>query len=258
VPKSRVFELNQPHEFKGDHLSLAGGCDYDDPLVKAKVSEAALRMDDLVGQLDFTKMKSDAPSGHMTVFGRGRGARDMHEIQRDCVRVVHDVIDMQYTGHNDKQPGRTSGGGPGRQAIKGRGVCYEQASVMCAMLVPFTQKLGVDIRFISGGVYRNVRSADENPFRGGAHGWLQLTYRPSMEHRICDRTWNQPDHAMDKAYSRWGDRYPGGDYWGMKVAPTTDTDVNFSGDVSVATFDRQFGEQGVDGRDNHMSLHDDD
>ncbi len=252
VPKTEIYKLNQPHLFEGDRLGIAN-CDYNDPLVKAKLAEMAIKMDDLVGQLDFTKMKTDSGGGHAAVWGFGRGARNMHEIQRACVKVVHDSIDMRYSGHNDRQPGRTSGGGAGRQAIKGRGVCYDQSGVNCALLAPFSKMLGVDIQFISGGVYRNVRNADANPFRGGAHGWLQLTYRPSMEHRICDRTWRQPDHAMDRAYSRWGDRYPGGFYWGVKSAPVVDTDVNFSGDVSVATFDRQFGSQGVDGRDNHMT-----
>jgi hypothetical protein len=252
VPKTEIYRLNQPHVFEGDRLKIAN-CDYNDPLTKAKLAEMAIEMDELVGQLDFTKMRTDAATGHASVWGRGSRARDMHEIQRACVRVVHDSIDMRYTGHNDRQPGRSSGGGAGRQAIKGRGVCFEQSSVMCALLAPFSQMLGVDIQFISGGVYRHVRRGDTNPFRGGAHGWLQLTYRPSMEYRICDRTWRQPDKTMDRAYSRWGDRYPGGFYWGMKTAEVTDTDVNFSGDISVATFDRQFGAQGVDGRDNHMT-----
>ena len=39
-------------------------------------------------------------------------------------------------------------------------------------------------------------------------------------------------------------------------AEVTATDVNLSGRVTVETIDRQFGTQGVDGRDNHMSTND--
>ena len=38
----------------------------------------------------------------------------------------------------------------------------------------------------------------------------------------------------------------------MALQKIEDTDLNFTGDVTVANFDRQFGAQG-DGRDNHMS-----
>ena len=102
----------------------------------------------------------------------------------------------------------------------------------------FQKPLGVDVQFISGGVYRNTRSSDEpdrqfRSYSGQAHGWLQLTYRPSMELRICDRTWNQSDHPADRAYSKWGDRYPSGSYWGMKTHPVSGSDVNMSGNVAL-------------------------
>jgi hypothetical protein len=138
--------------------------------------------------------------------------------------------------------------------VKGTGVCYQQATVMLGMINPFRQALGVDVQFISGSVYRNVRSADQNPFGAGGHGWLQITYRPSMEMRICDRTWNQADHPVDRAYSRWGDRYPAGAYEKRAVTQVKDSDLNFSGKVSAATFERQFGVQGQDGRENHMTI----
>ena len=152
---------------------------------------------------------------------------------------------------------------PGAALRVGQGVLMSSAftliatalamiGVMLALLMPFQKPLGLDVQFISGGVYRNVRRG-QNPFSGGAHGWLQITYRPSMELRIVDRTWQQNDHPADRAYSRWGDRYPAGHHWGMKPKPVTDSDVNMK--ISTETFDRQFGEQGRDGRDNHMSNH---
>jgi hypothetical protein len=260
IPKAKVHELNQPHQFSGDSIKLAKTVDYKSPFMKAKIAEAAIKMDELVGKLDFTKKTTDSGNSLLSFFSRGGGSKKTSEIQRQCVKIVHDVIDMLYPkGDIYNRPGRYSGSDAGRLAVKGVGSCFMQASVMAGVLAPFGATLGVDTQFISGGVYRNVKSSDTpeaqyRRFSGAAHGWLQLTYRPSMELRICDRTWSQSDHPADKAYSRWGDRYPSGSYWGLKPAPVTGTDVNMSGDVSVSTFDRQFGTEGSDGRDNHMSL----
>jgi hypothetical protein len=166
---------------------------------------------------------------------------------------------MKYPkGSVYNEPGRNSGSDAGRLAVRGIGSCYMQGSVMAGLLAPFRKSLGVDVQFISGGVYRNTKASDPadkqfSSFNREAHGWLQLTYRPSMELRICDRTWQQSDHPADRAYSKWGDRYPKTRYRGLATAEVSATDVNMSGNVSVATFDRQFGGRGVDGRDNHMS-----
>jgi hypothetical protein len=252
--KQSVYDLNQPQDIMsakqdGQEFTYKIGysthCDYDDPFTKAKVAEAALEIADIVDDLDYTKMKTD---GHIG----GTGSKQMSELQRQAVKKIHDVIDMKYPkGSSWKTPGRKQGRNLGRQAMNGAGVCFDQAGVMMGMLMPFKEALGLDVQMISGGVYRNVRSSDDNPFRGGAHGWLQLTYRPSMELRIIDRTWQQADHTADRAYSRWGDRYPASLMRGLKQLPVKDSDVNM--DLSVQTFDRQFGDQGVDGRDNHMS-----
>lgn len=253
VPKAEVYKLNQPHVWKGDVLKTGYKTgDYTSAFMKAKVAEAAIKMDSLVAKLDFTQMETAGSGGLSRLLGTGDKAQAMSEIQRAAVKVVHDVIHMKYPkGDVRNEPGRYTGPDAGRQAVRGVGMCYEQASVMLAMLNPFREALGVDVQFISGGIYRNVKSPTENPFGSSAHGWLQLTYRPSMELRICDRTWSQPDHPADRAYSRYGDRYPASRIG--TPAEVTGTDVNMTGKVSVATFDRQFGVKGQDGRENHMS-----
>jgi hypothetical protein len=258
VPKAKVHELNQPHVFSGESVKLAKTVDYKSPFMKAKIAEAAIKMDKLVGSLDFKKRNTDTGNAIVSFFSGGSSAKTS-EVQRKCAKIVHDVIKMMYPkGSAYSQPGGYSGSDAGRLAVKGVGSCFMQASVMAGVLAPFSKALGIDVQFISGGVYRNVKSSDApkdqfRRFSGAAHGWLQLTYRPTMEIRICDRTWSQPDHPADRAYSRWGDRYPSGSYWGLKTAALKDSDVNMSPDVSVTTFDRQFGVQGSDGRDNHMS-----
>lgn len=254
VPKKEVFALNQPHDVEstksGEHsyrFGYSATADYDDKFMKAKVAEAACEIADIVEKLDFTKVSTGGVIG-------GFGAKKTSEMQRQAVGRIHDAIDMKYSMPSPPDAGRTSDSNAGRQAMKGVGTCFKQAGVMLAMLAPFQQTLGFDVQAISGGVYRNVRNPGQNPFNTGAHGWLQLTYRPSMELRIIDRTWQQSDHAADRAYSRFGDRYPGAFVRDFSTKPVTDTDVSFSGGLSVATFDRQFGEAGRDGRDNHMSL----
>jgi hypothetical protein len=265
VPKAKIHELNLPHDFDGDVLRLSKTVDFNSPFLKAKIAEAAIKMDELVAKLDFTKANTDAGDSRLNaIYGRGSGSQKTSEVQRQCARVIHDVINMKYpSGNVYSEKGRDSGSDAGRLAVRGIGSCYMQASVMAGLLAPFSKSLGIDVQFISGGVYRNTNRSDppEKQFRSfnsQAHGWLQLTYRPSMELRICDRTWGQPDHSADKAYSKWGDRFPSSLYssWGssgFKQQALADTDVKMDGTVSVETFDRQFGEQGVDGRDNHMS-----
>ena len=263
VPKAKVFELNQPHMFAGEKFKEDGTpvgqndrwgiIDMSDPLTKAKVVEAAIHMADDVAKLDFTKMKTQG-RGLGAMFGGG-GAEEMTAVQRRCVGEVHDVIKMTYD--NDGSPGRVGSGSKGRMAVKGAGSCYTQAGVMLALLLPFRSALGFDVQFISGGVYRNTKSGDTpdvqfRSFANQAHGWLQVTYRPKMETRIVDRTWRQKDHEMDRAYSVGGDRYPTVNN-NDNVQPIAASDVNFTGAVSVQTYDRQFGVLGVDGRENHMS-----
>jgi hypothetical protein len=250
VSKGRIYELNQPHEFKGDRYDLSMLVDYNSPFMKAKLAEAAIKTDKLVGQIDFAKAEV---KGGGNVWGGGK--QKTSELQRKCVQIIHDLIDMKYPkGQVHQEPGRNAGRDVGRNAIRGVGMCYEQAAVMFGLLNPFREALGVDLQFISGAVYRYVKTADQNPFGSGGHGWLQLTYRPSMEMRVCDRTWRQADHPIDLAYSKAGDRYPSGTYDRRAIMQVTDRDVNLSGKISVQTFERQFGVEGRDGRENHMEF----
>lgn len=250
VPKDDVFALNQPHDTEalktGEHAYelIGGGTDYADPLLKAKVAEAALKIAPLVAELDFEGALANRSDAR-------RQRKHTTELQRRAVVGIHDVMDMKYPSEDFAEPGRRRGGGAGRQAMRGLGICFDQAGVMLAMLMPFQKSLGVDAQFLMGGVYRNVTERGQDAFRKSGHGWLQLTYRPSMELRIVDRTWLQADQPADKAYSRYGDRYPAGHRWGFAPQAVTSSDVDVG--ASTEAPPRQFGEAGVDGRDQHMS-----
>ena len=85
------------------------------------------------------------------------------------------------------------------------------------------------------------------------HGWWQVTFRPTMEMTVTDRTWNQVNLPLDRAYGfPYGDRYGSSDIQGYVAKPVGATDVDVSGKVSAATFERQFSRAG-DGRENHIA-----
>lgn len=258
VAKEKIFALNQPHEISGKNIRVNGKmANYRSPYLKAKVCEAALKMSPLVGKLDFTKSQRGGVADRLrNRFSSASSAGDYGAIQRACVKVIHDVIDMKYRNPGD--PGRINGSDAGRLAIRGAGVCHDQMGVMGSLLVPFQHLLGYEFQLVTVGVYRNTdRTADPvkqfQSFASPAHDLIQVTYLPSMQMRIIDRTWQQPDHPADRAYSAGGDRYPLGPKRGYPQAEVRDEDVVMDGSITVATFERQFGVRGQDDRSNHMS-----
>lgn len=270
IPKSNVYEHNQPHELssqhvRGDKRDLPYNwekwhIDYNSPLAKAKLCEVAIAMDKLVGQLDFTKSKTEASGGAIGVmFGRGQSAKAMVDIQKQCNEIIFRSIDMKYPqGRPFTDAGRAPQGDrdAARQAIRGTGMCVQQSSVYGALLMPFADILGIDGQYRSGNCYRNINGATDNVFRADnstGHGWWQVTFRPSMEVTVTDRTWNQVNLPLDRAYGfPYGDRYADRNINGYRPAKVKDTDVNVSGSVTVESIERQFSQAG-DGRENHIS-----
>jgi hypothetical protein len=339
VKKAEVYALNHPQQWPGDKATVQGKvADYDSPLMKAKVAEAAIKMDRLVGQLDFTQ------EGKRGLFGFGRStAGQALQLQMKCVRVIHDAVVMRYSAPPDAKEKKWGGewserSDSGRQAIRGVGVCNEQGGVTTGLLNPFLNALGVDAQVINGGVYRDVssrvvRALEQvaraqgmevgkdtnqrplpgtawaqaqgarvsrgqleqvvaelkaydgpnkdrvaaalkdldpfNPFASGGHTWIQLTYRPSGDMRVLDRTWaNAGDLEIGAAYSRRGDRYPsrvdGEPYsWGKQsselapapnLKPLSSTDVNFTGKQKTAVYHGVEPTEGLVGRENHISI----
>ena len=271
VKKSSVIDQNQPMPLSKQHIQsetrrdLPFGhwgtwkVDFASPLAKAKLCEIALKMDEHVQKLDFSKTSTDAPGGQLAVFGRGEAAKKMVELQKSCVEIVFRSIDMKYPhGAPFTDPGRApdSVANVARQAIRGTGMCVQQSTVFGGLLTPFMDVLGVDGQYRSGNCFRNIRGATENvyaPDYSSGHGWWQITFRPSMEMTVTDRTWDQVNLTLDRAYGfPYGDRYANTNIVGFSPAATKATDVNVSGDVTVETMERQFSRAG-DGRENHIS-----
>lgn len=273
VSKETTFKHNQPHDLSKSFIQSetkrelpwhgqwgTWKIDYESPLAKAKLCEIALKMDDFVAKLDFTKTKTTS-DGRLTVITRGGVGEKMVEMQKKCVETVFRSIDMKYPNHDGRpftDPGRAPDGerDAARQAIRGTGMCVQQSVVFGALLTPFMEVLGVDGQYRSGNCFRNIKSATENVFapdNESGHGWWQITFRPSMEMTVTDRTWDQVNLTLDRAYGfPYGDRYANSNLTGWLPRAVGPTDINVSGDVSVETVDRQFSQKG-DGRENHIS-----
>jgi hypothetical protein len=220
-------------------------------------------MADDVAKLDFTKMKT-AGSGGLSgaigaVFGRGQAAEDMVAVQKRCFKAIHDVVNMLYSdSHSSSQPGRVGYGSSGRLAVKGHGVCTDQRQVMRDLAIPFAPLVGFDLRSVTGGVQRHTdRSAPMDrqlsSMASSAHDWLEVTFRPSMEMTVCDRTWRQVNMSLFEAYGPYGDRYPSHPAYDSRQLALATTDVNLSGNVTVKNYDKQFGDAATSGRQGHMS-----
>ena len=270
VTKDSIYAQNQPHAverraIKSDtKRDVSWGyqkwaIDFSSPLAKAKLCEIALKMDEHVSKLDFTKTMTEAAGGAIgAMFGRGDVAKKMVELQKSCVETVFRSIDMKYPkGKPFTDPGRVTDNvrDAARQAIRGTGMCVQQSAVFGALLSAFSDVLGVDGQYRSGYCFRNITKAVHNVYAASptGHGWWQLTFRPSMEMTVTDRTWNQVNLPLDRAYGfPFGDRYATSNIQGYVPKQVGSTDVDVSGKVNVASFERQFSKAG-DGREGHIS-----
>jgi hypothetical protein len=276
VTKASVIAQNQPFVLSDQHVKSdvkrdlpfgvwgTWNVDFSTPLAKAKLCEIAIGMDQFVKQLDFSKQKTTPSGGAIgAVFGRGETAKKMVELQKACVETVFNAIDMKYPRDDHRpfnDPGRVHNDvrDAARQAVRGTGMCVQQSTVFGALLTPFMDVLGVDAQFRLGNCFRNINHATDNVYSKdfmSPHGWWQLTFRPSMEMTVTDRTWDQVNLTLDLAYGfPYGDRYANRNIEGFSPQKLADSDVNVSGDVSVQTFERQFSQVGH-GRENHISRH---
>ena len=270
VTKESIYAQNQPHAVERNAIKsdtkrdVSWGyqkwaIDFSSPLAKAKLCEIALKMDEHVSKLDFTKTKTEAAGGAIgAMFGRGDVAKKMVDLQKSCVETVFRSIDMKYP--KDKpftDPGRVTDNDrdAAKQAIRGTGMCVQQSAVFGALLSAFSDVLGVDGQYRSGYCFRNITKPVDNVYAASptGHGWWQLTFRPSMEMTVTDRTWNQVNLPLDRAYGfPFGDRYATSNIQGYVPKQVGSTDVDVSGKVNVASFERQFAKAG-DGREGHIS-----
>ncbi|MEQ9500185.1 MAG: hypothetical protein RIT81_25135 [Deltaproteobacteria bacterium] len=213
VAKGEVYRLNDPDVVESDRLH-AMRVDYDDPLLKAKVCEAALAVAPHAARLDFRRDVGMGAGGrwHQIMSARATSA-STETIQQEAVRAVFGVLDMERpTPEHYREAGRRFSPEVGRTAVKGLGVGHQQATTMAAVLAPFGPSLGLEAVTIMGGLHRHGKDADPKrrlrQIQQPLMAWLEITTRPSGATFVADPTWEQPVVSRERAYDRHGDRYP--------------------------------------------------
>lgn len=259
VPKADIFGLNASHSFEGTRLTpgVSWGkksWDYSSPFLKAKIAELAIELKPLVENMDFEAALRG--NGWRSVIpGLGSGAARLREAQTKAVEKVFRAVDMLYPKPEAyRVPGRDSGNDAGRLAVRGIGMCHQQAGVTASLLAPFREALGVDVQMISGADFStNLGGTNaRNPLgNGSSHGWLHVVFRPSMGLSVLDRTWNQVNLSADQAYSVAGRRYPMELVPGLTQTPPSAADLTLNG-LSLGAHQREEGVEGQVGREQHI------
>lgn len=212
VDMKDVFELNQPHVFAKDivgNLIFEDGltCDYRSGDVKLKLAEICYKLAPLIEKLDFTA--------------------DPTNIQLECIRVIRSCLNfITFDEGNVKavQYERHRTGTTGKLALFGQGSCHGCSSVMASFLYPFSNILGIDLKYREGTCGKRNNNVAE-------HQWLELTCRPSMQTFTCD-LWFEGVHQepswltqpADNTYA--GTLYPNGKLiLGTKSQPVQESDI---------------------------------
>jgi hypothetical protein len=242
IPQKDVADLNQPQTLHDTITHVQGiTIDYNDPWLKARIYQGYTHLADLIHHLDFNDAFSVHKDGSVDVLSKGK----VFETQKKAVELLHNMVHMAY-GYGS--------GSAGELAIAGKGVCYQQSTVLLALLAPFARVLGIELQAIDGKNFRHGWKPG-SPAYGGDHGWLVVSFRPGMQKRVSDRTWQDPAMPLDRAYSYYGDRYPlqlqtlGSS---TQQEPFTPADVLISERFKTARMHRLYGDKGVHGRDHHQ------
>jgi hypothetical protein len=64
------------------------------------------------------------------------------EIQKMCSRLIYEQMDLRHLVHEGIDNSRYTGTDVGRLAYYGQGNCHHLASVLAALLIPFSKILG--------------------------------------------------------------------------------------------------------------------
>ena len=138
IDQNEIFYLNQPHQFAKDKngwLMFEDGvkCNYNSPRVKGKLLEIAFKLAPLIEKIDFLGPVLNTLA-----------------IQNECVQIIRNSLNIvSFQREVDKtRIGRTDS--VGKLAIKGQGQCHGLSTTMCSFLLPFSNVLGIDIKYRGG------------------------------------------------------------------------------------------------------------
>eukprot|EP00927_Polykrikos_kofoidii_P049380 TRINITY_DN43444_c0_g1_i1.p1 TRINITY_DN43444_c0_g1~~TRINITY_DN43444_c0_g1_i1.p1 ORF type:complete len:973 (+),score=143.50 TRINITY_DN43444_c0_g1_i1:171-2921(+) len=183
VPRSRLAEQNNPTIFKptrcGRGIVLEDGvrCNWSSALMRARLAELSVALAAVVQRLP---ARAEVKPGEISTEGDS-----CLFLQREAVKVFrrHLNVTCLYDGV-DRQ--RFSTGDAEKLMTFGCCHCHGLTSIMAAALLPFSQLLGIDVRY-TGGFHAQDSDLEVNN-DVERHQWLELTFRPSMQTFVCDLT----------------------------------------------------------------------
>ena len=199
VPSSAVFELNEPTRFRktvrGAVLFEDGvEAKYSDLLTRGKVMEAALAVAHLADTI--CPHLADASPGDAGAL----------QAQLEAVTAITGVIDCRHIPNQGAEVGRSSRPEVGRLVHYGQGHCHTQASVCCAMLLPFGALLGLEVKFRGGTVHGGGGEGAGWMREGDDHTWCEVTLLPSMQSFVVDLSFGDIAIPAEEVYSLAGRR----------------------------------------------------
>lgn len=121
-------------------------------------------------------------------------------------------MDLRHLVHEGIDNTRFTGTDVGRLAYYGQGNCHHLASVLAALLLPFSKILGWEVIFRAGSFFMTGRDIDEdgNPRPGWNgkpnvkvedHTWLEILYKPSFNIFVMDPSFGICSKPLDKIYT---------------------------------------------------------
>ena len=164
----KLAGLNQPHQFHfqdSNKLRLDEGiiCNFEAPLVRAKLVEICLKLAPLAARMDFKR------------------PRECASLQKEVISKLHSCLNIVsfQAGVDRSRVARSKC--VGELAVRGQSNCSGLAGTLAAFLLPLAPILGIDLRYRA--CLRSEASGGEH---GERHQCLEVTLRPTGETLVVD------------------------------------------------------------------------
>ena len=192
-PSSEIFLWNSGQVFAKDLLNKIIledriRADYTDPIVKAKIMEISLKLNEIIKKMDFND------------------TNEIISLQKEAIITIRKSLNLIsfYKGVNKDRYGRTDC--IGKLGIYGQAQCHGLSSTICGYLLPFCDILGIEILYRGGISFINSLNAFNNKDKdiknikicnGENHQWVEVNLKPSMKAFVID-LWYQEAFNDDK------------------------------------------------------------
>ena len=162
--------------------------DYTEPIVKAKIMEICLKLNNIIKKMDFNK------------------ENEIINLQKEAIITIRKSLNLIsfYKGVIKERYGRTDC--IGKLGIYGQAQCHGLSSTICGYLLPFCDILGIEILYRGGISFINSLNAFNNKDKniekikicnGENHQWVEINLKPYMKTFVID-LWFQEAFNDDK------------------------------------------------------------